>query len=144
MASAWLIRRFIDPGAAFAFAAPDEPRGAGTLTFDMFEGDFTHEGDRCTFEVLCARFGLVDAGLGRIAELVHDLDLKDHRVGRPDAGIRTVIDGLQKLHESDDELLEQGIALFEALYQGHAAAPTSAEPGISSSGARKRRSRREH
>jgi len=144
MASAWLIRRFIDPRAVFAFAPPDGPRAAGTVTFDMFEGDFTHEGDRCTFEVLCVRFALVDAGLGRIAEIVHDLDLKDNRFGRPEAALGAVIEGLQNLHESDDELLEQGIALFEALYQGHAAtSPASAESVRVSSRARKPRSRRE-
>jgi len=124
MASAWLIRRFLDPRAVFVFAAPDGPRDAGVVTFDMFEGDFTHEGDRCTFEVLCSRFALVEPGLRRIAEIVHDLDLKDSRFGRPEVVLGTLVDGLQKLHESDDDLLEQGIALFEALYQGQ---PEAAE-----------------
>jgi hypothetical protein len=122
MASAWLIRRFIDPRAVFVFAAPDAPRDAGTVTFDMFEGDFTHQGDRCTFEVLCTRFALAEPGLRRLAEIVHDLDLKDSRFGRPEVVLGTLVEGLQKLHGSDDDLLEQGIALFEALYQGQAEA----------------------
>jgi hypothetical protein len=142
MGSAWLIRRFIDPGAEFAFAPPDGRREAGTLTFDMFEGDFTHEGDRCTFEVLCVRFALVDAGLGRIAEIVHDLDLKDNRFGRSEAALGTVIEGLQHLYASDDELLEHGIALFEALYQGRAAPSPSPVESVKPS-SRARRPRRE-
>ena len=135
MASAWLIRRFIDPHAVFAFSAPDAPRQPGTVTFDMFEGDFTHEGDRCTFEVLCARFGVKEARLDDIAELVHDLDLKDARFGRPETPLlATLVEGLRQLHGRDEELLEHGIALFDALYQGQlspSAQPrrTRAKPG---------------
>jgi len=119
MASAWLIRRFIDPHATFAFAEADAAREPGTLTFDLFEGDFTHEGDRCTFEVLRARFGLTDPRLDDLAELVHDLDLKDGRFGRADAPVLgALVEGLRLLHDRDEPLLEQGIALFEALYRG--------------------------
>lgn len=126
MASAWLIRRFIDPHAVFAFAAPDAPREPGVVTFDMFEGDFTHEGDRCTFEVLCARFGVKEARLDDLAELVHDSDSKDARFARPEAPLLgALVEGLRQLHQRDDELLEHGIALFDALYQGQA---TSAPP----------------
>jgi hypothetical protein len=144
MASAWLIRRFIDPHAVFAFVAPDAPREPGAVTFDMFEGDFTHEGDRCTFEVLCARFGVHEARLGDIAELVHDLDLKDARFGRPEAPLLgALVDGLRQLHERDEDLLEHGIALFDALYEGQVAssAPprrTRATPGAG----RRKRARR--
>jgi hypothetical protein len=141
LACAWLIRRFIDPEAVFAFAAPDAARQPDTVTFDMFEGDFTHEGDRCTFEVLRARFGVADARLGGIAELVHDLDLKDARFGRVEAPLLgTLVEGLRQLHGRDEELLEHGIALFDALYQGQLSSSTQqrqtrATPG---SGRRKR------
>jgi hypothetical protein len=71
IASAWLIKRFIDPNARFVFG---EDR-AGALSFDMFEGDYTHEGDRCTFETLMQRFDLEhDDALRAIAEMVHDVD----------------------------------------------------------------------
>ena len=127
MASAWLIRRFIDPEATFVFGEPGPKRESGTITFDMFEGDFTHEGDRCTFEVLCRRFEVKDRRLSDIAELVHDLDLKDGRYGRADAVVlAALIEGLRRLQKKDDELLEQGMALFEALYQGQATAETGA------------------
>ena len=85
----------------------------------MFEGDFTHEGERCTFEVLCVRFGINDAPVREIAEMVHDLDLKDARFGRAEAPVLgALVEGLRQLHDQDDALLERGIAVFEALYRG--------------------------
>ena len=76
MASAWLIRRFIDPRAVFAFA--DRSRDT-EVSFDMFAGDFSHEGDRCTFEVLVERFAIDNAVVTRIGRIVHDLDMKETR-----------------------------------------------------------------
>ena len=67
----------------------------GELRFDMFEGEFTHEGDRCTFEVLLAHAGLDDPALAAIGEIVHDIDLKDDKYGREEAaGIRSLIAGI--------------------------------------------------
>lgn len=127
MASAWLIRRFVDPQAVFVFGEPTAKRAPDVVTFDMFEGDFTHAGDRCTFEVLCARFGLTDRRVRDTAEIVHDLDLKDARYGRVEAPLLgALVEGLRQLHERDDQLLEQGVAVFEALYQGQAVSPASA------------------
>src|SRR5690348_13398110 len=76
--SAWLIRRFIDPAATFKFvpAKGYKPR-PGEVRFDMFEAEYTHEGDRCTFEVLLQKSGLDDPALTAISEIVHDIDLKD-------------------------------------------------------------------
>ncbi|MGH9364601.1 MAG: chromate resistance protein ChrB domain-containing protein, partial [Thermoanaerobaculia bacterium] len=81
IASAWLIRRFTDPKARFRFVDPREPARPGELRFDMVGGDFTHEGDRCTFETLLAHTGGRDTGLRHIAEIVHDIDLKDGKFG---------------------------------------------------------------
>lgn len=116
--SAWLIRRFIDPDARFKFVAARGYRPAAReLRFDMFEAEFTHEGDRCSFEVLVQRFGLKDPALGPIAEIVHDIDLKDGKFGRPDAeGVARVIAGLALAHREDEERLEHGSRLFEHLY----------------------------
>jgi hypothetical protein len=134
MASAWLIRRFIDPRATFAFGEAGA-RKRKTVTFDMFEGDFTHDGGRCTFEVLRDRFGLGDPRLDDLAELVHDLDLKDGRFGRLEAPVLgALVEGLRELHDRDEPLLEHGISLFEALYRGR-----SVPPGA---GARQRRRER--
>jgi len=119
IASAWLIRRFVDPEARFKFVrgqryAPE----AGELRFDMFEAEFTHEGERCTFEVLLRRFGIEDAALGPLAEIVHDIDLKDSRFSRPEApGMDRLIAGIAMRHKDDDARLRDGAAVLEALYE---------------------------
>jgi hypothetical protein len=119
MASGWLIRRFIDRDAKFKFvirkAYRPEPE---ELRFDMFEAEFTHEGDLCTFEVLIERFGLDDPALRPIAEIVHDIDLKDAKFGRPEtAGIDHVITGIARTHTEDAARLERAAALFNDLYE---------------------------
>ncbi len=123
--SAWLIRRFIDAGARFVFGAtPDQFPDA--VPFDMYQNaGFRHEGDRCTFEVLAARFGIEDPVVARLGEIVHDLDLKDTRYNSPHAPtIGRLVDGFRATIASDDELLRQGIALFESLYQSFRSDPT--------------------
>jgi len=117
MASAWLIRRFIDPEARFKFvaAAGYRPR-RGEVRFDMFEAEYTHEGDRCTFEILVERAGLGDAGLRRIGEIVHDVDIKDGKFGWPETpGIAQVVAGIAAAQASDEARLERAFALFDDL-----------------------------
>jgi hypothetical protein len=119
IASAWLIRRFIDPGARFKFVpGTGYAATAGELRFDMFEGEFTHRGDRCTFEVLLAEAGLDDPALGAIGEIIHDIDLKDGKYGREEAaGIRTLIAGIASSHNDDNQRLERGGAVFDDLHR---------------------------
>jgi len=119
MASAWLIRRFIDPNAHFKFVpAKGYQPEPGEIRFDMYEADFTHEGDRCTFEVLIERVGLLDPGLGPIAEIVHDIDLKDSKFGRDETpGIDRIIAGVAMANKDDEARLARGSALFEDLYE---------------------------
>jgi hypothetical protein len=121
MASAWLIRKFIDPEARFKFVPAKGYRPeTRELRFDMFEAEFTHEGDLCTFEVLAQRFGLRDPALGAIAEIVHDIDLKDAKYGREEApGIGQLVAGIAAAHADDEERLARGAALFEDLYALH-------------------------
>ena len=118
IASAWLIRRFIDPEPRFKFVPPKgyvpEP---GELRFDMVEAEFTHKGDRCTFEVLLARAGLHEPALRALAEIVHDIDLKDAKFARAEAeGIRTVIDAICTATGDDEERLLRGGAVFQDLH----------------------------
>ena len=116
---AWLIRRFIDPKARFKFVpgqtyAPQ----SGEVRFDMFEAEFTHEGEQCTFEVLRRRFDLHDRALGPIAEIVHDIDLKDAKFGREEAsGIARVMDGIAAANKDDNARLERGASVLDDLYQ---------------------------
>jgi hypothetical protein len=129
MSSAWLIRRFIDPNARFGFAPTRDAVPAGAVPFDMFGVDFSHQGERCTFETLCTVFGLDDPALSRIAAIVHDLDLKDQRFGASECPtVAAMIDGLQLSHEADAELLAQGITLFESLYRSFERSMRAAGP----------------
>jgi hypothetical protein len=118
IASAWLIRRFIDPKAKFKFIAPKSYRhAAGELRFDMADGEFTHEGDRCSFEVLLERAGLSDKALTAIAEIIHDLDLKDGKFGRPEtAGIGHIIEGICESQGEDAARIARGSAMLDDLY----------------------------
>jgi hypothetical protein len=113
MASAWLIRHYVDPKAVFAFV--DKP-GESDVPFDMYAGGFGHRGGLCTFEVLCEEFGIAAAPVTRLAQIVHDLDLKEHKYSAPEAAvIGRMIDGLRALHADDATLLEHGIGMFDAL-----------------------------
>jgi hypothetical protein len=115
---AWLIRRFIDPAARFKFVpAKGYQPAPGEMRFVMYQGEFTHEGDRCSFETLLARFGLTDPALRALAEIVHDVDCKDEKFGRAEAaGITSLIGGLVLAYPDDAERLERGVAVFEGLY----------------------------
>jgi hypothetical protein len=117
IASAWLIKRFIDPKARFAFGEARE----GAVSFDMFDGggDYTHEGDRCTFETLLQRFGLEqDATLRAIAEMVHEVDLKDGKFGRDETpGFERLIAGIVKRNARDEARIERGSELLNDLYE---------------------------
>jgi hypothetical protein len=119
IASAWLIRRFIDPDAHFKFVSGKGYRPAeGELRFDMFQAEFTHEGDKCTFEVLLDRVASKDPALRAIAEIVHDIDLKDNKFGRDEAvGIRTLIDGIALTTPDDLERIARGTEVFNNLYE---------------------------
>jgi hypothetical protein len=118
IASAWLIRRFVDPAAHFDFVTDHRAAPADALPFDMSDVEFSHYGDHCTFETLCERFGIRDRGVARIAAIVHDLDLKDDRFGSPEAPtIGGLIQGLQRANSDDHVLLDRGMGLFEALYR---------------------------
>ena len=118
IASAWLIRRFIDPAAHFKFVTGRgyRPRD-GEIRFDMAGAEFTHHEGRCTFEVLVERFHLRDSALKPIAEIVHDLDLEDGRYNRPEAaGVDRMIVGLAIAKQGDETRLAQGASVFENLY----------------------------
>ena len=142
MASAWLIRRFIDSNARFAFIT-DVKAAGDALPFDMFGAGFGHEGDRCTFETLIARFRITDAAAARIAAIVHDLDLKDGKFGAPEAAtLGMAIEGLQLSSRDDGTLLEQGMTLFEALYRSFSQSIRPSRPRSVVTRKHKRRSRK--
>ncbi len=119
IACAWLVRRFIDPEARFKFVAvKDYDALPGELRFDMLNAEFTHEGDLCSFEVLLERSGLDDPALQAIAEIVHDIDLKDKKFSREQtAGIAHVIAGICVSQKDDLARISRGSTLFDDTYE---------------------------
>jgi hypothetical protein len=119
MACAWLIRRFIDPDGRIKLVPGKSYRPEpGELRFDMFEGEYTHEGDRCSFEVLLLRCGVRDRALDSLAEIIHDLDLKDDKFGREETiGLGLAIDAIALAHKEDEERLRRSAELFNDLYE---------------------------
>jgi hypothetical protein len=117
LASAWLIKQFIDKRPRFYFVA-EEQLVEGALRFDMFGAEFTHQGEDCTFETMLKQFGLIGSkGLREIAEIVHDIDLKDDKFHRLEAaGLNAIIDGLSKVLRDDRALLQQASTIFDGLY----------------------------
>jgi hypothetical protein len=119
MASAWLIRKFIDDKAVFTFIdnRNTSVQNADSITFDIQNGDFTHSGDLCTFEVLIISFALKDNRLESMSRIIHDIDLNDdkHRSHAAD-GVERVLTGIRKLAKTDSDALEKGMDLFETIY----------------------------
>jgi hypothetical protein len=118
IASGWLIQRFIDPKARFKFvAARGYQPTPGELRFDMFDAEYTHVGDACTFQTLVRRFVIEDAAVRAIAEIVHDIDCKDEQFGRPEtAGIASLVRGIVAAHVEDETRLERGGAILDDFY----------------------------
>jgi hypothetical protein len=119
IASAWFIRRFIDPHARLRFMDPGNPdRRPGEITYDMVDGDFTHEEDRCTFETLIRRARSTDAALARLVEIVHEIDIRDGKYSCPETtGVQQVLAGMLMANPDDQSRLDRGFALFDDLYR---------------------------
>ena len=115
--SAWLIRKFIDPKARFAFA-PEDKKPAKAVPFDMYQGGFGHRGEDCTFETLLKAFHIRDKKVLAMAEGVHDADIFDEKFGRKEGfGIDEVMKGWAREGLSDQELLKRGMQLADGLYK---------------------------
>jgi len=118
LAAIWLIKRFVDAKARFFFVADGESV-EGAIGFDMYGGEFTHHGEDCTFETMIRRFGLnEDAGLRELAEIIHDIDLKDNKFNRSEAaGLGVAIRGLAESLKDDRKLAQQCGPIFDGLYE---------------------------
>jgi len=119
MASAWLIRKFIDKDAVFQFIDGHESGNVdeNAVVFDMKDGEITHIGDHCSFEVFVRSFGIKDKAVKKIAEFVHELDIKDEKFNAPEAkGIEGILMGIRRTGKNDEDILERGMDVFEMLY----------------------------
>jgi hypothetical protein len=116
-ACAWLIRRFIDPEAAFVFVADPTEVPDGATPFDMRGADLSHHGADCTFETVLKRFELSDPVLWDIARIVHEADLADERFDAPEArGLDVLLRGLSMVRD-DDDVVATSQPLFDGLYE---------------------------
>ncbi len=118
LASAWLIKQFIDKHPRFYFVAEGETV-PNAIPFDMFDAEFTHHGEDCTFETMIKRFGLSEIkGLRELGEIVHDVDLKDDKFQRLEAaGLNAVINGLSEMFPDDRSRLKQATVIFDGLFR---------------------------
>jgi hypothetical protein len=117
IASAWLIRRFVDPDAEFLFASP-EKFPADAIPFDAVGADLGHQGEDCTFETLLRRADLDDPRLRELAEIVHEADLRDGKFARAEAaGIDLAVRGLLAALPDDQAVLAHGLTLFDGVYR---------------------------
>jgi hypothetical protein len=119
IACAWLIRRFVDPAARFKFVSSKKYKPQpNELRFDMFDAEFTHDGDLCSFEAMIRRLGLDQKLYAPLAEIVHDIDLKDEKFGRPEtAGIKTLFSAIVTAHPKDEDRIEIGGKILDDLFE---------------------------
>ncbi|QWR77936.1 chromate resistance protein ChrB domain-containing protein [Candidatus Magnetomonas plexicatena] len=121
LSSSWLIRRFIDKDAVIAFedeSKMDLSAASDTIYFDVVGGEFTHIGDDCTFEVLVKSFSIKDAAVKHIAELVHEIDMKDGKYRSVEsAGVEKIISGMRKRVKTDEDLVNKATEIFDFLYE---------------------------
>jgi hypothetical protein len=118
VSSGWLIQKFIDCNAKFAFDNKAEAH-PDAVPFDMYQsGGFGHEGDHCTFETLCSRFGIRERKVTLIAKAIHDADLEDEKFGRTEGiVINQVLKGWADQGLTDEELMRRGMDVIEGLYR---------------------------
>ena len=119
LACGWLIRRFVDQRPRFLFVGAEGKSVENGITFDMADGNFTHEGEDCSFETMVRKFGLAESpALKEIAEIVHDIDVKDGKFNRLEAsGVNAVIRGLAEVYRDDSERLKECLPVFDGLYE---------------------------
>ena len=116
-ACVWLIRRFLDPQATFAFFGDPSEAPEEAELFDVVGARLSHRGEDCSFETFLKEYELDDPVLREIAEIVHDADLMDERYGRPESdGLDAVIRGMQMVLPDDETLTGYTDAVFDGLY----------------------------
>lgn len=132
MASAWLLRHFIDPQARFRFAEAPEAGSSKEIPFDTFGAEFGHQNGLCTFEVLARRFAIVDSRVAALARTVHAIDLHEPGADPAEAAlVARLVEGLRASQADDSALLEAGVAVFAALFASLPAPPASSRRRLS-------------
>jgi rhodanese-related sulfurtransferase len=134
IACPWLIRRFIDRDARLLFVAAEHVAASAqeldAVPYDIPGVDFSHEGERCSFDAFLKRFGLADPALDRLATIIRGADTGRPELAPEAPGLLAMSLGLSAICPSDQEMLEQGMVLYDALYgwARHATAETHGWP----------------
>jgi hypothetical protein len=116
-ACVWLIRRFVDPEATFAFFGDPSEAPDGAELFDVVGARLSHRGEDCSFETFLKEYELEDPVLREIAEIVHDADLMDEKYGRPESeGLDAIVRGMQLALPDDEVLTDHTDVLYDGLY----------------------------
>jgi hypothetical protein len=138
MSSAWLIRRFIDPNAKFAFGEVTDRETM--VPFDVFGAPLGHHGTSCTFETIAQQFGIRDPAVAWLGRIVHDLDLKDDAYGITEtAAVGRMVEGLRRMYRDDHMLISEGVTMFEALYQSYGGGEPESAPSTAKRAASRRK-----
>lgn len=121
IACPWLIRRFVDPEARFLFVAAPEVAAAAQMfdatPFDVEGADFSHEGPHCTFDAMIERFALTTPALQALALVVRGADTDRHDLHPAAAGLLAISVGLSRQYRNDQQQLEAGLPIYDALYR---------------------------
>ncbi|APF38149.1 MULTISPECIES: sulfurtransferase/chromate resistance protein [Chelatococcus] len=121
IACPWLIRRFVDPAAVFLFVPPSEVLAVadrfGATPFDVEEVFWSHRGPLCSFDVMVEEFGLTVGPLSHLAAIVRGADTARLDLAPEAAGLLAVSLGLSRMYADDNEQLEAGLVLYDALYR---------------------------
>ena len=113
----WLIRRFLDPEASFAFFGDPAEAPDGAELFDVVGARLSHRGEDCSFETFLEEYDLEDPVLKEISEIVHDADLMDEKYARPESeGLDAVVRGMQLSLPDDHVLIAHTDVLYDGLY----------------------------
>jgi hypothetical protein len=116
LATAWLVNRFVDKSPTFLWLSNASKCPKSAVGYDFDGATFTHVGDKVTFEVVAATFGVGDEpAIKKVGELVHYIDVGGIPLDEA-AGIEMLVRGLQAQHANDDALLAAALVLFDTLY----------------------------
>ena len=120
IACPWLIRRFIDPRAEFVYVPKDQVVAVALRTggtpYDIDGVEFTHEGERCSFDTILRIYDINDAALDHLATIVRGADTSRHDLSPQCGGLFAISLGLSANFPDDHEMLKHGMVMYDALY----------------------------
>lgn len=121
IACPWLIRRFVDPDAAFLYVPPNEVLAVAekfdAIPFDIPDGAFTHHGQHCTFDHMLAHFALKTPALTKMADVIRAADTGRHQDAPQAGGLLALSVGLSRMYKDDQAQLQAALPLYDALYR---------------------------